>query len=469
MHAEDPLRVRPLDWPRSLWAEERRHLDVPVADLSCTFDVAIVGAGYTGLWSSVLLAEMRPDLAILVIDASEPGFGASGRNGGWCSGLFPVDIESLGHRHGHGAALAMQRAAIDTVDDIGRWIARHSIDCDWAKSGTLTVATNSVQETRLRDEIEAQHRQGLDESDVRWIDRDTLADRVKVAGARGASYSPHCAAIHPLKLVNGLVDRARALGVGFVSGFTVEAIDSTGVSGRTKDRPLHVKANWVVRATEGYTPRLRGAGRDVIPLYSYMVATEPLPDDSWRDIGWGARETLAEGRLMVTYAQRTADGRIAFGGRGAGYRYASRINGRFDTDQSVARRIVATLHELFPATRDARITHHWGGPLAVPRDWHPAVTIDHSTRRITAGGYVGDGVAMSHLAGRTVAAAIAGIDSPDLRLAFVNHRGRRWEPEPLRWIGVNAGLRLPVIADAVEARSGRPAKRLGKMIDRLLG
>ncbi len=461
--------MRPLDWPRSLWADERRHFDFPVADLSCTFDVAIVGAGYTGLWTAVLLAELRSDLAILVIDAAEPGFGASGRNGGWCSGLFPVDIESLGHRHGRDAALAMQRAAIDTVDDIGRWTAQHRIDCDWAKSGTLTVATNAVQEQRLRAEVGAQRRGGLAETDVRWIDRDEVTGRVDVAGARGALFSPHCAAIHPLKLVNGLVDRARALGVRFATNFRVDAIDSTGVSGTTNGRQLHVTANWVVRATEGYTPQLRGAGRDVIPLYSYMVATEPLSDATWRDVGWAERETLAEGRLMVTYAQRTADGRIAFGGRGAGYRYASRITDRFDTNDGVARRIVATLHELFPATRDARITHHWGGPLAVPRDWHPAVTVDHTTRRVTAGGYVGDGVAMSHLAGRTVAATIAGIDSPDLRLAFVNHRGRRWEPEPLRWIGVNTGLRLPVVADAVEARSERPAKRLGKMIDRLLG
>jgi glycine/D-amino acid oxidase-like deaminating enzyme len=135
----------------------------------------------------------------------------------------------------------------------------------------------------------------------------------------------------------------------------------------------------------------------------------------------------------------------------------------------VARRIVATLHELFPATRDAKITHHWGGPLAVPRDWHPSVVVDRAARRVTAGGYVGDGVALSHLAGRTAAAAIAGVDSPDLRLPFVGHAGRRWEPEPLRWIGVNAGLRLPVVADAIESRSGRPANRLGKVIDRLFG
>ena len=456
-------------WPRSLWAEDRRHVEFPAVDLSRRFDVAIVGAGYTGLWSAVHLAELRPELDIVVLDAAEPGFGASGRNGGWCSGLFPVDIDSLTQRHGRDAALAMQRAAIASVDDVGHWIARHGVDCDWAKSGTLTVATNPVQEMRLRDEIEAQHRHGLAESDVRWLDRDTLAGRVTVAGARGALYSPHCAAIHPLKLVNGLVDRAQALGVKVVSGFTAEVIDDTGVAGSLAGRTWRIDASWVVRATEGYTPKLHGARRDVIPLYSYMVATAPLSDDTWRDIGWDARETLAEGRLMVTYAQRTADGRIAFGGRGAGYRYASRITDRFDTDDGVARRILATLHALFPATRDAQITHHWGGPLAVPRDWHPSVTIDRGARRVSAGGYVGDGVALSHLAGRTVAAAIAGVDSPDLRLAFVGYRARRWEPEPLRWTGVNAGLRLPVVADAVEARSGRPAKRLMRVIDRLLG
>lgn len=438
-------------------------------DPSQHFDVAIVGAGYTGLWTAVHLAGLRPGLGIVVVDAAAPGFGASGRNGGWCSGLFPVEINSLAKRHGDDAALAMQRAAIASVDDVGQWIARHGVECDWAKSGTLSVATNPVQEARLHEAIETQHLHGLDDTDVRWIDGDELAGRVSVAGALGAMFSPHCAAIHPLKLVNALVDRACELGVAIVRGFVVDTIDTAGVAGSLDGRPTRIAADWVVRATEGYTPLLRDAHRDVIPLYSYMVATEPLSDDTWRDIGWNARETLAEGRMMVTYAQRTADGRIAFGGRGAGYRYASRIAGRFDSDDDVARRIVATLHELFPATCDAKITHHWGGPLAVPRDWHPSVMIDRDARRVTAGGYVGDGVALSHLAGRTVAMAIAGEASPDLQLPFVNHAGRRWEPEPLRFLGVNAGLRLPVVADAVESRTGRPATRLVKVMDRLLG
>lgn len=457
------------EWPGSLWSESRRRLEFPRANSSTTFDVAIVGAGYTGLWTAALLAELRPDLSIVVVDAYEPGFGASGRNGGWCSGLFPVEIDTLTRLHGHDAALAMQRAAIAAVDDVGNYVTSHSIDCDWAKAGTLTVATNPVQVERLRQAADVQYRHGLGTDDVRWMNAEDLAARIVVAGARGALYSPHCAAIHPLKLVNGLVDRVRMLGVTLITGFTAKAINATGITGTIEDAPQHLTAEWVVRATEGYTPALRGAHRDVIPLYSYMIATEPLSDDAWREIGWSNRETLAEGRLMVTYAQRTADGRIAFGGRGAGYRYANRISARFDTDESVKQRIISTLHELFPVTRDAAITHHWGGPLAVPRDWHPSVTIDRSARRIHAGGYVGDGVAMSHLAGRTVAAAIAGTDSPDLRLPFVGHVGRRWEPEPLRWLGVNAGLRLPVAVDAIESRSGRPATTLVKVMDRLLG
>lgn len=456
-------------WPRSLWAEERRSIGFPEVDVRSQFDVAIVGAGYTGMWSAILLKELRPDLDIVVLDAVEPGFGASGRNGGWCSGLFPVEMPSLEAMHGRGAAVTMQRAAIKAVDDVGHYVESHGIACDWTKSGTLTVATNTAHVERLKAILSEQRAYGFDDEDMQWLSADDLAERIAVAGAHGATFSPHCAAIHPMKLVNGLVDRMTTLGIRVLPGFRASAITEHGVSGALNGRPTTIHSEWVVRATEGYTSSLRGEQRTVIPLYSFMVATEPLDDDAWRDIRWSARETIAEAGLMVTYAQRTADGRIAFGGRGARYRYAGRIDSRFDTDDATRGRIEETLHRLFPATQGTRITHHWGGPLAVPRDWHPSVSIDSRARRVSAGGYVGDGVALSHLAGRTVAAAIAGVDSPDLRLPLVRSPHRRWEPEPLRWIGVNAGLRLPLVADALEARTGRPARRMVAVLDRLLG
>lgn len=456
-------------WPHSLWAERRETKDFGDADVTPRPDVLIVGAGYTGLWTAIHLKSAQPDIDVLIVDAVGPGFGASGRNGGWCSGLFPVELDGLERLHGREAAITMQRAAISAVDDVGSFVAHHSIDCDWTKSGTLTVATNSVQKERLIKSIGIQRRYGFKERDIRWVGADELRPRIAVNGAEGAMFSPHCAALHPMKLVNGLVRYATGIGVRIATGFEVESIDQAGTVARYDGSSMRIDADWVVRATEGYTPHLRGERRAVIPLYSYMVATEPLPDAVWNEIGWAERETLAEGRLMVTYAQRSADGRIVFGGRGAGYRFASRVVPRYDTDQRVRERIESTLKALFPDAAGAEITHHWGGPLAVPRDWHPSVTIDASARRITAGGYVGDGVALSHLAGRTVAAAILGLDSPELRLPLARHVSKRWEPEPIRWLGVNAGLRLPTLIDSIETRSRRPARRLTSLMNRVLG
>lgn len=456
-------------WPASLWADERRVIEFPAVDLGSSCDVAIVGAGYTGLWSAIHLKEHRPDLSIVLLDSVEPGFGASGRNGGWCSGLFPVELASLEALYGRDHAVMQQRAAIAAVDDVGNYVKTHGISCDWVKAGTLSVATNPVHVQRLRAGLLEQSKFGFSDDDARWLSGSELADRVDVRNALGATFSPHCAALHPMKLLNGLVDRVCALGVGIVPHFRAVMIDETGVHGLHNDRPTTVRADWVVRATEAYTSRLRGSSRAVIPLYSYMVATEPLDDDVWQSIGWSAGETLAEAGLMVTYAQRTTDGRIVFGGRGARYRFGSRINSRFDADDPTRRRIEATVRRLFPATAEARFTHHWGGPLAVPRDWHPTVTIDARARRISAGSYVGDGVALSHLAGRTVAAAISGVDSADLRLPMVRPASRQWEPEPLRWLGVNTGLRLPVVADAIETRRGKPARRTTALLDRLVG
>jgi glycine/D-amino acid oxidase-like deaminating enzyme len=198
-----------------------------------------------------------------------------------------------------------------------------------------------------------------------------------------------------------------------------------------------------------------------------MIATEPLSDDMWSEIRWESRVTVADGRNMVTYAQRTADNRIAFGGRGIGYPFGSRISSDLDVSPRVHRQIINTMHEMFPATRPARITHRWGGALAVPRDWHPSVTIDHQRQLVTLGGYSGDGVAASHLAGRTAAALITSSDDDITSLPWVNHHSPKWEPEPFRWLGVNALSRLPELADRIERRTQKPARRINAVFDRL--
>ncbi len=230
-----------------------------------------------------------------------------------------------------------------------------------------------------------------------------------------------------------------------------------------------VRAEVVVRATEGWTATLPGSGREVIPLYSLMIATEPLPAAAWEEIGWSGGETMAAGGHLFTYAQRTRDGRIAFGGRGAPYHFGSRIRPAYDRDRRVHRRLEATLAELLPAAAGARITHRWGGPLGIPRDWTSSVGLDRDTGLAWAGGYVGDGVGTANLAGRTLADLIGGTDTDLARLPWVQHRSRPWEPEPLRWLGINAARLLARSTDASEQRTGRPARLRGRLLRLFLG
>jgi glycine/D-amino acid oxidase-like deaminating enzyme len=223
----------------------------------------------------------------------------------------------------------------------------------------------------------------------------------------------------------------------------------------------------VVRATEGYTRTLAGHGRDVIPVYSLMIATEPLPDSFWAEHGLSGRETFADHRHLVIYGQRTEDGRLAFGGRGAPYHFGSAIRPEYDRSDAVHNALRRTLVELFPALSDAEITHSWGGPLGITRDWFSSVGMDRNTRMAWAGGYVGDGLSTTNLAGRTLSDLITGEATEVTALPWVNHRSRRWEPEPFRYVGINAGLRLAGSADRAEDRRGRStwhARALGRLV-----
>jgi glycine/D-amino acid oxidase-like deaminating enzyme len=220
-----------------------------------------------------------------------------------------------------------------------------------------------------------------------------------------------------------------------------------------------IRARYIVRATEGYTARLPGHRRTLLPLYSSMIATEPLPAAVWDQIGLRRGETFSEFRTLVIYGQRTVDDRLAFGGRGAPYHLGSRIEPEFDRDATVSAGLVRTLTDLFPAVAGHAITHTWGGPLGVPRDWFPSVGLDPDTGMGWAGGYVGDGVAATNLAGRTLADLIPRRDTPITALPWVDHRCRLWEPEPLRWVGATAALHAMASADRVEARTGRQSRR----------
>ncbi len=427
-------------------------------------DVAVVGAGYTGLWTAYYLALADPTLRIVVLEREVAGFGASGRNGGWCSALFPAPVAWLARRYGRDSAVAQHRAMQGAVDEVGRVAAAEGIDCDFAKGGTVVAARTPVQLDRARAEVAEARRWGFGEDDLALLGSDDARARLQAAGLLGATYTPHCAAIHPARLARGLARAVEARGVTLHERTPVTAIEpQTAVTPHGR-----VRAEVVVRATEGFTPELPGRRRTVAPVYSLMVATEPLPDDVWDRIGLQRRETFTDFRHLVVYGQRTADHRLAFGGRGAPYHFGSRIRPEQDSDPAVFAALHRTLVDLLPAVEGAAFTHAWGGPLGIARDWCASVGLDRRTGLAWAGGYVGDGVSTTNLAGRTLADLVLRRDSDLVRLPWVGHRSRRWEPEPLRWLGVSAALTLMTGADAEEERTGRPSRRAALM-HRLLG
>ena len=447
----------------SLWHATADDDWTPRAALpgSTAVDVAIVGAGFTGLWTAYHLSQLDPSLRVVVLEREVAGFGASGRNGGWCSALFPASAKRLagnrgpdgGPGGGRGAAIRQLRALQDSVHDVGTIAAAEGIDAHYQRGGTVTLARTAVQLRRL--EADVRHAREWDQGpeDLELLDASSARSRVAATDVFGGTWTPHCAAVHPARLVRGLARAVERHGVQVHEHTPVREI----APGRVETDAGRVRAEVVVRAAEGYTGSLAGEERTLAPVYSLMVATEPLSEEVWARIGLAERETLTDGRHLIIYAQRTADGRLALGGRGAPYHFGSRIKSSYDREPAVFAHLEETVRALFPVLRDAKITHRWGGVLGVPRDWHASVGLDRATGLAWAGGYVGDGVGAAQLAGRTVADLITRRDSDLVRLPWVGHRSRRWEPEPLRWLEINAGLRAMGLADPEERITGRPS------------
>lgn len=436
-------------------------------------DVCIVGGGYTGLWTAYYLAGLRPGLRIVVLEAAFAGYGASGRNGGWVTAELPGSRA----RYARSAAgvtgvRALEAALRETVDEVGRVCAAESIACDFVKGGRLSVATTPSQLARLREGVAALRARGDGDDVYQFLTRDETRARVNVSGALGGLYAPASARVQPAALAAGIAAAAERRGVEIYEATPVSAIapadldTAPGAVARTKFGD--VRARSVLRCTEGYTAALPGLRRALLPMNSHMVVTEPLSDAAWAQIGWDGCETLSDEAHAYMYAQRTADGRIALGGRGIPYRFASTVDHLGQTDASTAAALSGVLRRLFPAAADVPVAHAWCGVLGVPRDWCASVTYSAASGTGWAGGYTGHGVAAANLAGRTLADLVAGETSPLTALPWVGHHSRAWEPEPARWTGVHGLYALYRLADRLEADPAAGTRvRLGEVIGRV--
>lgn len=431
---------------RSLWLDEFPGPLTPRAslpgDVDC--DVVVVGAGYTGLWTAYHLKTLQPDLRVTVIEREIAGYGPSGRNGGWVSSGVSGSAAAYGLKDGDPEMVRAHEATEQAVAEIGAVVAAEEIDCGFSQQGSIMVATSEPQRQRL-----AQY------AGRTLLDADAAAEHVNIPGVLAASYSPHGARVDPARMARGLADACERLGVTIFE--RTEALEFG--PGTVRCAQGTVRADVVLGATESYTTQLPGERMRYLPLYSLMIATEPLPDSVWEELGW--RDGLLVGDLhhLFFYAQRTIDGRIAIGGRGAPYELKHPIAEHNERSESVRARLVAALQRHFPVAGEASITHHWGGPLAVPRDWSMSVGFNRERGYGRAGGYTGHGVAAANIAGRTLADLVLGRDTDLVSLPWVNHHSRRWEPEPLRYLASRTIIRVLHDADISEDATGRRSQR----------
>ena len=437
----------------SLWMDQLEEplLPRPALEHDLDVDVAIIGAGYTGLWTAYYLKRQAPELSIAIIEAQMAGFGASGRNGGWLMGNLLGEDRLLA-----GLPAEQRRASFDLLhsipDEVKIVIEREGIDCDYRKGGVLYCAARyPEQEHSLRSYLDGLYAQGLNEADYRWLSPEQLNQQIRLARPYGAIYAPHCATIHPAKLVRGLARTVERMGVKIHENSPVTAWQSGSLS----TAKASVRSRWVVPAVEGYAATLAPLGRYQLPVQSLLVATEPLSAATWESIGLERGQAFSESSRQVTYGQRTADNRLVFGARG-GYQFGGKLRHNFDLTRSEIELRRYLFGELFPQLKNVQITHSWGGNLGMSRNFKPHMLCDERSGIALSGGYGGEGVGASNLGGRTLADLILGRDSDLIRQPWVIPQGgldalRAWEPEPLRWLGYNAIIRSFVHEDQVLA------------------
>ncbi|CAN7415885.1 NAD(P)/FAD-dependent oxidoreductase [Mesorhizobium sp. LjRoot246] len=428
-------------------------------------DVCIVGAGYTGLWTVYYLKKADPSIRIAIVEREFAGFGASGRNGGWLSGGFSWSREKYLQTSTRGAVIDMETAMHGTVDEVIKVTEAEGIDADIRRVDNLTVATNPPQLERIKAAYADAIGWSVPPDRVSLIDQAEAKARINIKNVLGGYVHHGTARVQPAKLVRGLSQAVERLGVRIYEQTTVTGIEKGKV---TTNRGI-VRAPIIIRATEGFTAGIPGNERLWLPLNSAQIITEPLSQSLWDEIGWEGHELLGDAAHAYCYAQRTREGRITMGGRGVPYRYGSQTDVRGQTQQATIESLHAILTRLLPQTAKLRIDHAWCGVLGVPRDWCTTAGLDPQTGIGWAGGYVGLGVSSSNLSGRTLRDLILRRDTELTRLPWVNRQVSKWEPEPMRWLGVHSMYQLYRVADEREEAGLQHTSKLAAVADRITG
>ena len=435
----------------SLWHGKQKITYRKSISKNDSFDVAIIGAGFSGLWSAFHLKQFQPNLKIAIFEKEYVGFGASGRNGGWASAEYPTSSNRLIKENGLESYKNLRAAITKSIDEIGQIAKSNDWQIDYAKGGSLLFARGNAQLSRISKEIDEEHQ---------LLNKSQTTELLNIPSALGSVFTPHCAALNPFKLVRALADHLEKLGVMIYEQSSVSEIRDKQV----EVNGFNVNCTFSIRATEAFTPR-KWMGNRQIPIYSLMVATEPLSNEVIKEIRNTQRATFQEACHLITYAQITGDNRLALGGRGVRYKLYSRLSERSEIDNRMHSALEKRAKSWFPQIANTKFEYRWGGAVALTRRWQAYLNFDHTTGRAEIGGYVGDGVTLSYLVAKTLAEKMSNVKTANL--PFIDQRIGRWEPEPIRYLAVNTGFKATVMADYEEKITKRPSL-LAAIIDPLI-
>ena len=418
-------------WLREALAAEGRSMPAPPLTGTERAEVAIIGGGYTGMWTAYFLTELMPGARIVLLEADICGGGPSGRNGGFLHGWWE-QLPHLERRYGAQAAVMMAEAADEVVAGVGDWCQRHAVDAWFTPSGYLRVNAFPAEPNDWADSIARLEQLGASGA-LRHFDREEVA-RVCASPVFGEGvFMPSAATIQPARLARGLRRVLLEQGVQIHEGTRALGIEP-GAPNRVYTDAGRVDADQVVLAVNAWAAGWPGFRTRLLAWGSYMVMTEPIPE-RLAALGWTGGEAIADSRFTISYFRTTRDGRIAFGAGVGAAGFGGRIGDTFTHDRRAIHRVVANFTHLFPMLADVRLEDAWGGPIDIGADRFPEIGSRHGGRLHYAHGFAGNGVGPSRLAGRILAARVAGAADPVAQLALVNHRQRFLPPEPFRYVG----------------------------------
>jgi glycine/D-amino acid oxidase-like deaminating enzyme len=456
----EPPRQADVSW----WMEEARADPALAASEPCPplagsarADVVILGGGYTGMWTAWFLKQREPNLDIALLEADTIcGSGPSGRNGGFCYGMWE-DLPSLVRRFGDADALRLAHAAERSVAAIGDWLTEHDVDAWWTPSGHLTVATSPAQDGAWNELVGEAERLGVAEGRVVPLDVEAVGTRCRSPVFRGGLEQPGGVILQPARLALGLRRELLSIGVRiheaspvarFASGPPVRVRTTAGAE---------IVADHAVLGLGAWTASLRSFHRAIVPRASSIVLTRPAPD-RLAEIGWTGGEGIGDWRTALHYLRTTPDGRIAFGAAGSRAGLGIGLGPRLRYDERTMLGLLADFARFFPSLRDVGFEAGWGGPMDVTALHQPFFATDASGRVHVGAGFTGGGVGPTHLGGRILSTLVLGVEDDDTSLPLVHRDPIRFPPEPLLSLGaavVQAAIVRRDEAEDLGRRAGR--------------